>query len=113
MPALSLGAQALDVFHISRDLVRAVEAARIADTDLCDHATVAARSAFLSVCEGLPHEEAATRWVCLERARAAIHHVLAVVDLAVAIDDIEAGRARAVEALASKMEAMLIAIQRR
>jgi len=107
----SLSTQAIEMYRASQDLVRAVEAAHIADADLSDHATVAAKSAFLSVCEGLPLEKATVRLAHLERARAALHHVQNIVDLAVAVDDIALDQARTVEALAARMEAMLVAIQ--
>jgi hypothetical protein len=53
--------QRLDAYAVAKELARRVHESRIRDTELRDQATRAAKSCFLTLCEGLPNEGVAMR----------------------------------------------------
>ncbi len=100
--------QKLDVYVAARELARRVHAAGIRDAELRDQATRAAKSAFLNLCEGLPHASPGMRRRHFTLALGSV----GAVDLAGAVEAIGAGDAKAVAALADRLRRMLVALMR-
>jgi four helix bundle protein len=99
--------QRLDVYRVTLELARVVSTASIADAELRDQATRAAKSAFLNLCEGLPDDRKAVRRRYFLQADGSVHEVVGALDLAAAIGALDGGTAGDVIALAARVRAML------
>jgi hypothetical protein len=53
--------QKLDAYVVAKEIAKRVHEAKIRDTELRDQATRAAKSCFLTLCEGLPNDGVAMR----------------------------------------------------
>jgi len=99
--------QRLDAYRYARELARVVHASSIADAELRDQATRAAKSAFLNLCEGLPDDRPAVRRRYFRQADGSVHEVAGALDLAAAIGALDEGVAREAIALAARVRALL------
>ena len=97
----------LDVYRVARELASLVHSAGLADAELRDQATRAAKSAFLNLCEGLPSDQPGLRRRYFRQADGSVHEVAGAVDLAAAIGVMDPGAAQEALALASRFRAML------
>ncbi len=104
--------QNLDSYKAARELARRIHAARIRDAELRDQATRAAKSVFLNLCEGLPHEGVAMRRKYFATAMGSLHEAVGGVDLASAIGAVDAHEAILVQALGERLRRMLVALMR-
>ena len=99
--------QQLDVYRAARELAALVHRLHIADAELRDQATRAAKSTFLNLCEGLPDDRPAMRRKYFACADGSLHETAGAVDLAAAIGAVPQPRADEVLALAGRVRAML------
>ena len=99
--------QRLDVYQAARELARRVHAANIADPELRDQATRAAKSTFLHLCEGLPNETSTMRRRYFVGANNSLHEVVGAIDLASVIEAIGADDAREIQEIAERVKRML------
>jgi len=104
--------QQLDSYKAARELAQRVHAAKIRDTELRDQTTRAAKSVFLNLCEGLPHEGAAMRRKYFASALGSLYEAVGGVDLAAAIGAVDPHEAGAVQALGERLRRMLVALMR-
>jgi four helix bundle protein len=104
--------QKLDVYVAARELAHRVHAAEIRDAELRDQATRAAKSAFLNLCEGLPHRSVGMKRRHFQLAVGSLFEVVGAVDLAHAMDAINAADADAVTSLGERLRRMLLALMR-
>jgi four helix bundle protein len=102
--------QKLDAYRVAKELVRRVHEAKIADAELRDQATRAAKRAFLGLCEGLPIDGQAMRRKYFVEAHASLHETLGAVDLAATIGATRAEDALAVQQLGVRLKKMLRAL---
>ena len=102
--------QRLDIYAVARELAVRIHEARITDAELRDQATRAAKSAFLNLSEGLPHEQPGLRRRYFAAANGSVHEVVGAVDLAVAIGAMDGEAAAAAQALALRLKRMLRAL---
>jgi four helix bundle protein len=105
--------QSLDVYVAAKELARRVCAARIADDELRDQATRAAKSCFLNLCEGLPADSPGLRRRAFAVANGSLHEVVAALDLAGCIGALAPSEAEAVQALGLRVKRMLRALSAR
>ena len=99
--------QRLDAYRVARELARVVCTAGIADAELRDQATRAAKSAFLNLCEGLPDDRPGVRRRYFRQADGSVHEVAGALDLAAAIGALDEEVARQGIALAARVRALL------
>jgi four helix bundle protein len=99
--------QRMDVYATARELARVVHLAKIRDTELRDQATRASKSTFLRLCEGLPMESAGMRRKYFAEANGSLHETVGAVDLALAIEAIDAEHAQRIQTLGGRLKAML------
>ena len=97
----------MDVYQVARSLAALVQAAGIADAELRDQATRAAKSAFLNLCEGLPSDQPGPRRRYFRQADGSVHQVAGAVDLASAIGVLDPAAAREALVLAGRFRALL------
>jgi len=102
--------QRLDAYVVAKELAQRVHAAKIADKELREQATDAAKSTFLQLSEGLPHDSAAQRRKYFNGSHASLHETLAAMDLATAIGAARPADAAAVQALGARLKRMLRAL---
>jgi four helix bundle protein len=102
--------QRLDAYVVAKELAQRVHAARISDRELREQATSAAKSTFLRLSEGLPHEGTAMRRKYFAEANGSLHETLAAMDLAYAVGAARAVDAAAVQALGVRLKRMLRAL---
>jgi four helix bundle protein len=105
--------QRLDAYAVARTLAARVHRASIADAELRDQATRAAKSAFLNLCEGLPDDRPAMRRKYFASADGSLHEVAGAVDLASAIGALGEDEAAAILALAFRLRGILRGLLRR
>src|SRR5688572_2100823 len=103
----TLSFQKLDVYIAARELAVLIHRAKIADAELREQATRAAKSTFLRLCEGLPNEGAAMRRRYFTIANDSLHEAIGAVDLAAAIGAMRAEDARGAHALGARIKPML------
>jgi len=108
----SLPFQRLDVYVAARELAALVHSASISDAELRDQATRAAKSCFLALAEGLPHESPGQRGRYFATAKASLCEAVAALDLAVSIGAAAPDSASAALALALRMNRMLGVLRR-
>ena len=99
--------QRLDVYVVAREIAVKVCGAKIRDGELRDQAERAAKSAFLQVSEGLPHDSVAMRRKYFSCARGSACEVAAAVDLALRLDAIDGGAATEILSLAKRLHMMI------
>jgi four helix bundle protein len=104
--------QELDVYKVAKEFARRVHVARIQDPALRDQATRASKSAFLLLCEGLPHHKAATARRYFLASSASVGETLGAVDLAHTLGVIQAGDASEIQALGVRLSKMLRGLMR-
>src|SRR5689334_14294556 len=102
--------QRLDVYVAARELAALIHRACISDPELRDQATRAAKSCFLALAEGLPHESAGQRARYFSTSKASLCEAVAALDLAASVDAVAPERARAAAALAERVSRMLSAL---
>ena len=107
-----LAFQRLDVYVAARELAAAVHTSAITDAELRDQATRAAKSCFLALAEGLPHESAGQRARYFATAKASLCEAAAAVDLAASIGAVSPAAASAIQALAARVSRMISALRR-
>jgi four helix bundle protein len=99
--------QRLDCYRVAREFAKGVHEAGIADAELRDQATRAAKSAFLGPCEGLPNELPGLRRRYFTQANNSLHEAVGAIDLATAIGAVGADAAEEMQALALRLKRML------
>ncbi len=99
--------QRLDMYVVAKALAVAVVKARVRDAELRDQAERAAKSAFLQVSEGLPHDGMPMRRKYFSCARGSACEVAAAVDLARSLGAIEEDTAVEILGLAKRLHMML------
>jgi four helix bundle protein len=104
--------QRLDVYRCARELARLVHVSSMADAELRDQATRAAKSAFLNLCEGLPDDRPAVRRRYFRQADGSVHEVAGALDLAAAIGALDEGAATDALALAARVRALIRGLMR-
>ena len=104
--------QRLDAYIVAKEIAGRVHRAKINDRELQDQATRAAKSTFLRLSEGLPHEGAAMRRKYFNEANASLHELLAAIDLAAMIDAVRAEDAETVQSLGVRLKRMLRGLMR-
>ena len=104
--------QRLDVYVAARDLAALVHRSPIQDSELRDQATRAAKSVFLALAEGLPHDAPGQRRRYFSTAHASLCELVAALDLAAAIGVIAPARASSALELAVRVKRMLFALRR-
>ena len=99
--------QRLDVYVLAKEITRRVHRAKIADRELQDQATRAAKSTFLRLCEGLPNESVAMRRKYFTEANNSLHELLGAMDLAATIEVVHPDDAAAVQRMGVRLKRML------
>jgi four helix bundle protein len=102
--------QRLDAYQVAREIAVRVHEARIADAELRDQATRAAKSAFLGLCEGLPNEMPGLRRRYFTQSRNSLCELVGAVDLSAAIGAMDAETSDAVVGLAARLKGMLFVL---
>ncbi|MFO0547522.1 MAG: four helix bundle protein [Polyangiaceae bacterium] len=95
--------QQLDCYVATREFARLVQLAPIADSELRDQVTRAAKSAFLNVSEGLPSQRIGVRRRHFEIARGSLGEAVAGLDLALALGALSASRATELNRVALRL----------
>ena len=106
-PVASLPFMRLDVYVVARSLVRLVHTASIADAELRDQASRAAKSALLNLAEGLPSDLPGTRRRYFRSADGSVHEVAAALDVAAAIGALDEPLAQEGLALCARARALI------
>jgi len=101
----SFNFQKLDVYVAAKEVAVRVQRARIADGELKDQATRAAKSAFLNLSEGLPSRQAGMRRKYFAAALGSIGELSAAFDLAIALGAVE--QDDALEAMVARLAALV------
>src|SRR5271170_8232119 len=96
--------QKLDAYRVAREIAVRVHEARIADPELRDQATRAAKSAFLNLSEGLPNDQPGLRRRYFTQSRNSLCELAAAMDLAAAIGAVDVEASRAVIVLGVRLE---------
>jgi four helix bundle protein len=104
--------QRLDVYAAARELAALVHSARISDAELRDQATRAAKSCFLALAEGLPHESPGQRGRYFATAHASLCECVAALDLAAAVGALSPALAATAAERAARVRRMLTALRR-
>jgi four helix bundle protein len=104
--------QKLDAYVVAKEIAKRVHEAKIRDTELRDQATRAAKSCFLTLCEGLPNDGVAMRRKYFTESRNSLHEVVGAMDLAHAIGAVDGEVASEVQELAFRLRRMLGALLR-
>ena len=89
---------------MAKEIAKRVHEAKIRDTELGDQATRAAKSCFLTLCEGLPNDGVAMRRKYFTESHNSLHEVVGAIDLAEAIGAVDSGVAIEVQALAFRLK---------
>lgn len=108
----ALAFQNLDVYVVAKELAVLVHRAKISDAELRDQANRAAKSAFLQLSEGLPNDGIAMRRKYFTCSRNSVCEVAAAMDLAVAIEAIDAATGREALALCVRLRTMVTRLMR-
>lgn len=110
--AYELPFQRLDSYRAALELASRVHHAAIADGELRDQATRAAKSAFLNLCEGLPDDRPTMRNRAFALADGSLHEAAGAVHLAAAIGALGEPEATVILAVAARLRAMLRGLMR-
>jgi four helix bundle protein len=104
--------QKLDAYLNAKELARRVIAAKIRNTELRDQAERAATSQFLQLAEGLPNDSMPMRRRYFVGARNSLFELVGATDLSRTIGALDDGEWLAIQHLAAKQRAMLVALLR-
>jgi four helix bundle protein len=104
--------QKLDIYRVARELVQRVTDAKIRDNELRDQATRAAKSTFLRLCEGLPHNGVAMRRKYFRESQGSLHETVGAMDAARVLGVVSAADARAAQELGFRLRGMLHGLMR-
>jgi len=74
--------QRLDAYVVAKEIAKRVHESRIRDSELRDQATRAAKSCFLTLCEGLPNDSVPMRRKYFTMSRNSLHELVGAMDLA-------------------------------
>ncbi|MFO0546731.1 MAG: four helix bundle protein [Polyangiaceae bacterium] len=99
--------QRLDCYVVARDFARLVQHTAIADAELRDQATRAAKSTFLNIAEGLPDRRLGVRRRHFETARDSLGEAVAAIDLASVLGALSDARAHELNTVACRLAALL------
>jgi four helix bundle protein len=99
--------QKMDCYRVALQFAKGVHEARIADAELRDQATRAAKSAFLGLCEGLPNELPGLRRRYFTQANNSLHEAVGAIDLAAAIGAVGSDASAELQGLALRLKRML------
>lgn len=99
--------QKLDCYVVARDFARLAHQAAIADAELRDQVTRAAKSVFLNTSEGLPDRRLGVRRKHFNIARDSLGEAVAGIDLAVVIGALGQVRAEELTVVAQRLSALL------
>jgi four helix bundle protein len=99
--------QKMDCYRVALQFAKGVHEAKIADSELRDQATRAAKSAFLGLCEGLPNELPGLRRRYFTQANNSLHEAVGAIDLAAAIGAVGSDASEELHALALRLKRML------
>ncbi len=99
--------QKMDCYRVALQFAKGVHEARIADAELRDQATRAAKSAFLGLCEGLPNELPGLRRRYFTQANNSLHEAVGAIDLAAAIGAVGSEVSEELQILALRLKRML------
>jgi four helix bundle protein len=102
--------QKLDCYVVAREFAKGVYEAGIADAELRDQATRAAKSAFLGLCEGLPNDLPGLRRRYFTQANNSLHEAVGAIDLAAAIGAVGLDVGEQLQELALRLKRMLRAL---
>jgi four helix bundle protein len=102
----------LDVYRSARELAVLVAKTPVKRASLRDQLDRAAESVVLALAEGLPHDSLPMRRQYFKRAKASLCEVAGAIDLAAAIDAVDAQASSEILALAGRVRAMTIALMR-
>ncbi|MHB1846972.1 MAG: four helix bundle protein, partial [Deltaproteobacteria bacterium] len=97
-------------YQVAREIAARVHQAKIADAELRDQATRAAKSAFLNLAEGLPSDQPGIRRRHFAIANGSLHELVAAVDLSAVLEAIPRSEAEAIQCLALRFKQMLRAL---
>jgi four helix bundle protein len=103
--------QKMDCYRVAREFAKGVHEAGIADAELRDQATRAAKSAFLGLCEGLPNELPGLRRRYFTQANNSLHEAVGAIDLAAAIGAVGSEVGEELQGLALRLKRMLRALR--
>ncbi len=99
--------QKMDCYLVALEFAKGVHEAGIADAELRDQATRAAKSAFLGLCEGLPNELPGLRRRYFTQANNSLHEAVGALDLAAANGALRSDSAHELQALGLRLKHML------
>ena len=95
--------QKLDSYIVARQFAQLVHQAGIADPELRDQVTRAAKSVFLNISEGLPDHRTGIRRRHFEAARNSLAEAVAGIDLATVLNALQPARSEALLAVAYRL----------
>src|SRR6266576_39480 len=95
--------QKLDVYRVAKSFAAVVHRASIADAELRDQATRAAKSAFLNLAEGLPSDSPPMRRKFFASADGSLHEAVAAIDLASTLGAMDSALAAEAPALGLRL----------
>jgi len=104
--------QNLDVYAAAKAFAVLVQRTQIKDLELRDQATRAAKSCFLNLAEGLPSRQAGIRRRHFAIALGSLGEVCAAVDLASALDAIDAHDVEPLEVAAKRVAVLMSGLMR-
>jgi four helix bundle protein len=104
--------QGLDVYRLAKDFAVLVCEAGIADKELRDQATRAAKSTFLNLCEGLPNDGKAMRRKYFVNADNSLHEAVGAMDLAAVLKSVAKDKATEAQSMGLRLHKMLRALSR-
>jgi four helix bundle protein len=104
--------QKLDAYVNAKELTRRVITAGIKHAELRDQAQRAATSQFLNLAEGLPNDSPAMRRRYFTSARNSLFELVAATDVACTVGALDDAEWHAIQLLAVKQRAMLVALLR-
>jgi four helix bundle protein len=104
--------QRLDVYRVARELLQRVTDAKIRDNELRDQATRAAKSTFLRLCEGLPHDGVGMRRKYFRESQGSLHETVGALDAARVLGVVSEADAKAVQQLGFRLRGMLHGLMR-
>ncbi len=99
--------QQLDCYIVARSFAQLVHQSGIADAELRDQVTRAAKSVFLNIAEGLPDRRQGVRRRHFNIARGSLGEAVAGIDLAVVIGALGQPKAAELLAVAARLGALL------
>ena len=104
--------QRLDAYVVAKEIAKRVHEAKIRDSELRDQATRAAKSCFLTLCEGLPNDSVPMRRKYFTMSRNSLHELVGAMDLAHVIGAVDGDAADEVQELGVRLRRMLGALMR-